>query len=98
MLHANNVPMKTVLEPCQQHQRNVCLEALNQEMTRCMRCVLQGNNEAVDNRLCIHLDITSCVRVLCKHWQKHMRREKGAHSRIICRSVIRMCYFGMSKA
>ena len=76
-LKINDQVMKTKLEPCQQHLRNVCLNAVNNEMTKHMRGILRENNESFDNRLRIHLDIPSCVRALHKQFSLAATYAKG---------------------
>ena len=45
----NGVPMKTTTEPCQHHQRNVCLNTLAKEMSRHVKTLLQENSDVIDS-------------------------------------------------
>ena len=78
-LMINGTEVHTSVEPCQQHQRNVCLDAVSSEMTKHIKWILEENSQMMDNiRLRLHMDGPSFFRALDKQFSLTCNYAKGA--------------------
>ena len=53
--------MKTLVEPCQQNQRNICLDVVSREMVKHMKETLNDNAQAINVDFRMNLSIKECI-------------------------------------
>ena len=73
----NDVEMKTEVEPCQHHQRNICLDGISDEMSKYLKNMLAANNVVLEGSLHVHMDIPSLNHAAHKHFSLTCNYPKG---------------------
>ena len=69
--------MKLSLEPCQYHERNICLKAITNAMNKFMVRILEENNISLDLNLQVYFNIANLVRAADKEFLLIANYPKG---------------------